>query len=217
MYKGTGRNFNTGVSQLLTDSVLPMYDNCTPINYSTLTGTMGEPMISPATARPRGRVCWVGRFVNRVVGLFLVISLVGGAAGVSVATALGKPQGQPVRFSTVARGTQSGVRAPLQVVIRSASEWAELWRRHTAFAVPPPPVPQIDFGHEMVIGVLTGERRSGGYDVKILEVLRQADRLSVLYRETTPPTGALTTQALTYPHHLIRTERSKLNVVFEAQ
>lgn len=171
----------------------------------------------PASARRRGRVCWVGRFVSRVVVLFLAISLAGGAAGVFAAAAPGKPQGQPVRFSTVARGSQSGIRGPLQVVIRSASEWAELWRRHTAFAVPPPSVPQIDFGNEMVIGVLTGERRSGGYDVKILEVWRQADRLSVLYRETTPPTRALTTQALTYPHHLIRTERSDLNVVFEAQ
>lgn len=148
--------------------------------------------------------------------LLLAISLAGSAAGVA-ATAPGKPQGQTVRFSTVARGTQSGVRGPLQVVIRSASEWADLWRRHTAFAIPPPPVPEIDFGHEMVIGVLTGERRSGGYDVKILEILRQADRMSIRYRETAPPAGALTTQALTYPHHLIRTERSDLNVVFKAQ
>lgn len=162
------------------------------------------------------QVCWVGRFVNQVVGLSLVISLAVGAVEVS-ATVRGNPQGQPVRFFTIARGTQTGIRHPLQVVIRSASEWVELWSRHTAITIPPPPVPEIDFSHEMVIGVLTGERRSGGYDIKILEVWRQADRLLVLYRETTPPTGTFTTQALTHPYHLIRTERSDLNVIFEAQ
>lgn len=155
--------------------------------------------------------------MNQVVGLFLVVSLIVSAAEVSAATVLGNPQGQLVRFSSIARGTQTGIRRPLQVVIRSASEWASLWHRHTVITIPPPPVPEIDFSHEMVIGVLTGERRSGGYDVKILEVWRQTDHLLVLYRETTPPTGTLTTEALTHPHHLIRTERSDLNVIFETQ
>lgn len=146
-----------------------------------------------------------------------MISLAVGALDVSAAMVQDNPQGQPVRFSTIARGTQTGIHRPLQVVIRSASEWAELWRQHTAITTPPPPVPEIDFSHEMVIGVLTGERRSGGYNVKILEIRRQADHLLVLYRETTPPTGTFTTQALTHPHHLIRTERSDINVIFEAQ
>jgi hypothetical protein len=147
----------------------------------------------------------------------LAMLLAMGGAAVFAAATPGWPDGQPVTFSTVARGSQSGIRESLQVLIRSDPEWADLWRRHTAPVLPPPPVPQIDFGHQMVIGVFIGKRPSGGHEVEVVDVREAAGRLAVRYRGKIPPAGMLTTQALTYPYHLIRLRRSDLPVAFEAQ
>lgn len=51
----------------------------------------------------------------------------------------------------------------------------------------------------MAIVVFLGERRTGGYAVEITGVEKQPVGLIVSTRETSPPPGAMVTQALTQP------------------
>ncbi len=112
-----------------------------------------------------------------------------------------------VPFATVARGAQSGIREPLHAVVRTLDDWTTLWRRHLGGAPPP-----IDFAAEMVVAVFAGTRPTGGYTVEIIDVVLAERALRVGYRERTPPPGALVTQALTAPFHIIRLPRSDLPV-----
>lgn len=49
-----------------------------------------------------------------------------------------------------------GIQDSVRVVIRSAEEFAALWRQATSLQTSPPPVPEVDFEREMVIVVGAG-------------------------------------------------------------
>ena len=125
----------------------------------------------------------------------------------------GRTPGTPVTFSTVDLGTSSGIRDPTRVVVRTAREWLVVWARHAqpVGAVVPPPV---DFSREMVVGVFMGQRETGGYQIEIIGVERTASVLRVLYVTREPEAGAILTQALTQPFHLVRLARDDAFVSF---
>jgi hypothetical protein len=120
----------------------------------------------------------------------------------------------PVSFTTIQKGIYSGVREPLQVVIRSQQEWAALWSRHASGRHPAAPPPDIDFSAEMVVGLFLGEKSTGGYSVEITTAELAGSRLHVYYRERSPARDALVTQVMTQPHHLIRLPKSEAAAVF---
>ena len=125
----------------------------------------------------------------------------------------GRTPGTPLSFSTVELGVSSGIREPTRIVARTSREWLVVWARHVQSigAVVPPPV---DFSREMVVGVFMGERETGGYQIEIIEVERTASALRVHYRTRSPEPGALLTQALTQPFHLIRLARDESPLTF---
>jgi PrcB C-terminal len=110
-------------------------------------------------------------------------------------------------FQTVAKGSRSGVREPLQISIRSQAEWDALWKRHVSIETNPPPPPVIDFNKQIVIGVFLGEKPTGGYDVEIIRAEQTDGALVIHYREKNPPPGGIVIQALTQPFHIIRVAR----------
>lgn len=112
-----------------------------------------------------------------------------------------------VSFQTVVKGSRSGVREPLQIVIRSQAEWDALWKRHVSIETNPPPPPAIDFNKQIVIGVFLGEKPTGGYDVEIIRAEQTDGALVIHYREKNPPPGGIVIQALTQPFHIIRVAR----------
>jgi len=110
----------------------------------------------------------------------------------------------PLSIATVVRGHRSGIREPLQTVIRKQDEWNAFWKRHSSTNPNPPPTPIIDFNREMVVGVFLGEKSTGGYEVEIVRAERRDSALYFYYREESPAPGAMVTQALTQPFHLVR-------------
>jgi hypothetical protein len=112
--------------------------------------------------------------------------------------------GTRLSTATVAKGYRSGVRDPLQVVIRSQGEWNAFWKRHSVTNTNPAPAPNVDFDREMVVGIFLGEKSTGGYEVEIVQAERRDSSLYFYYRETIPMPGAMVTQALTQPFHLVR-------------
>jgi hypothetical protein len=110
-------------------------------------------------------------------------------------------------FQTVVKGARSGVRDPLQIVIRSQAEWDALWKRHVSIETNPPPPPAIDFNKQIVIGVFLGEKPTGGYDVEITRAEQSDGALVLHYREKSPLPGSIAIQVLTQPFHIIQVVR----------
>ena len=71
--------------------------------------------------------------------------------------------GSDVPIETVAAGEQSGVGDPRQVVARAQEEWGRLWQEHA----PRLPIPKVDFGVRMVVGVFLGTRPTSGFAVRV--------------------------------------------------
>lgn len=100
-------------------------------------------------------------------------------------------------------GSESGTR-----VLRDTDEWISLWKE--LGREPPQPV---DFSRHIAVAIFAGERRSGGYNLRVVNVRAESGRLLVDYIEEAPAAGAITTQALTSPWVVTVIPRSGLPVV----
>lgn len=118
-----------------------------------------------------------------------------------------------VPLTNLQKGDFSGVRGPLQVVVRTQEEWDKLWKRHSSTAKPPSP-PRINFATEMVAAVFLGEKNTGGHEVEITRAERKNSTLYIYYLEKRPPSDAIVTQVLTQPYHLVKLPRDDAPVVF---
>jgi hypothetical protein len=107
-------------------------------------------------------------------------------------------QSPPPTVRTVVKGAMSGVEARREVVIRSAAEWAALWKEHGVRD----PLPAVDFSREMVVGVFLGVRNTTGYGVEIVRAVGNGSVMTVQYVEASPGRDAITAQVLTAPYHL---------------
>lgn len=118
-------------------------------------------------------------------------------------------------FEEVEQGAQSGIRDPRGIAVRDGETWGALWQEHTAGVDPPLPVPEVDFGREMVVAFFLGERPTGGYSVEIVRIILWPDGLVVRVAVTQPESGEIVPQVLTQPFHIVRVKRVELPVLFE--
>jgi hypothetical protein len=113
------------------------------------------------------------------------------------------------------KGVNSGVRDPRTVIVESADMWQALWTEHTAGMQPMPPLPDVDFSRNLVIGVFAGQKATAGYGIEIIETRASPTSLTVLYRETIPDTTAIPAQTPTQPYHLEVIPKSNLLIQFK--
>jgi len=113
---------------------------------------------------------------------------------------------------TIAKGDQSNIESPTQVLARTEAEWLALWRRHAGDRERPP----VDFTREMVAGVFMGIRPNAGFSTTIITSMEVKGVLVVRYTETIPPRDAVTAQILTAPYHLVAIPKAAVtDVKFE--
>lgn len=107
------------------------------------------------------------------------------------------------------KGTYGKIVEGTQVVLRSEDElaafWAELHGGSTSAggdALPDPP--QVDFETQIVVGVVLGERSTGGYSVDIDRVMANEDQgtMRVEYTRIEPGDACAATGVLTSPYVL---------------
>jgi hypothetical protein len=125
------------------------------------------------------------------------------AAGVFVVLAFQAAPQTPVKFTTIDRGQQSNIEEARQAVARTAAEWTALWKAHAGDR----PRPAIDLTKSMVVAVFLGTRPTGGFEVEITGIEKEGSDLVVTWREHRPARGAMLSQILTMPFHLVSTEK----------
>jgi hypothetical protein len=147
--------------------------------------------------------------------LFVLIGLIGsseaaepsakrGSGVAGAADVKTKPPTQ-VSFLNVVKGYRSGVREPLQTVVRSQAEWMMLWRRHSNDLNATPPA--VVFDLEIVVAIFLGEKPTGGYDVTIQRAEQSGDELMIDYQEKTPAPGSINILVFQQPFHIVRINR----------
>ena len=105
------------------------------------------------------------------------------------------------------------------MVFRDAGSWEAFWNRYCKVITGEGnklPAPEVDFSVQMLVGVFSGEKPTGGYSISIQRVLDGPKRLVVEYLEKSPPPDAMVTMALTYPCQIIAVPRSDKSVEFKA-
>lgn len=111
-------------------------------------------------------------------------------------------------------GVTSGITTAGLHVLRDQASLDALWRTHMRLQLPMPPAPQIDFEDSMIVAAFVGQKPTGGYSVKIEEIVRipatadQPGQLVVRTSESIPDGDAMVTQMLTSPFHMVRVEKA---------
>lgn len=107
-------------------------------------------------------------------------------------------------FTSVQKGTHSGVTERKAVLLTDEAGWQANWQQLSATVVPAPPAPAMDFSQQSVLAVYMGEKKSGGYAIEITGVELSDGTLKVTVKETRPGPGTMVTMALTQPYHMVR-------------
>ncbi len=113
------------------------------------------------------------------------------------------------------KGYRCGYSEAARLVIKTEDRWKEVWRKVHLLRVPKPELPEIDFQEEMIIAVFMGDRKSGGYEIEIREIIKTEKEIVVQVEEKEPSPESLRTMALTQPYHIIVVKSSLLPVRFQ--
>ena len=114
-------------------------------------------------------------------------------------------------MKTVDKGPMSGIDTPRQVTVKTAAEFATLWKQHAADRK----MPDVDFANNVVVGIFLGSRPTAGYGVEIVSVQPESGALVVKYKESRPRPDMITAQMLTSPFHLVAVPKFDGTVRFE--
>lgn len=146
--------------------------------------------------------------VARAVAVSWVFLVVVGCGGVAPRPGPGEAaQARVLSFRVLDSGAQSGITSPQERVVGGAEEWERLWQAHQARGFPRRLLPAADFVRELCIAIVVGERPTGGFAVRVEQVVESAAGIEVVYRVTAPAPGAIVSQVLTSPFVMISVAR----------
>jgi len=145
----------------------------------------------------------------RVLGLGTLLGCV-----IVAASASGQAAKDEIAIVKQWNGAMSGETKAQRVVIRKADEWKKLWAKTHGNVTPPPAVPEVDFDKNMVLAVYQGQKGSGGYDVKIVKVVKGNKGVTAQVKETAPGKDDIVLTVITSPYHIVVVPKAE-DVKFE--
>jgi protease stability complex PrcB-like protein len=104
-----------------------------------------------------------------------------------------------LRNSATAFTTYSGLNDSVRAVVRDSAAWHELWRTINRPFYPPPPLPRVDFEHDMVVIAALGARPTAGYDIVIEGARLDSAEVEIALRTLSPAPGCPVSAAMTQP------------------
>lgn len=119
-----------------------------------------------------------------------------------------------VRWSQFQAGQQSKIQGLTTRVLMTEGDWQSFWRNLTG--QDPSTAPKgIKWNEELLIAVCIGQRKTGGYSVRIEDMIKKdAGNVIVQYSITSPRSGDMTTQAITSPWVVARVSRQPVDYSF---
>jgi hypothetical protein len=109
-----------------------------------------------------------------------------------------------LRSEPVSLTYASGLSTRQRLVVSDSGTWQQVWTSIWRRVSPEPPLPQVDFGSEIVVVAAMGERSTGGFTILIDSASETTAGISIRIRSTSPGAGCGTTQALTQPVDVAR-------------
>ena len=173
--------------------------------------------------------------MKALILLFLFVTGVFSNAAVDISQEP-KPQGPPLTITQLgpkrsgprtSYAVVSGVSDRRRMVIRDRETWSDVWKQINSGpmsftlgpggeTVPnlPPPAPQIDFTHNMLLVVTMGSEPTSGYAIVVDGVYEHANQLEVVVRNVSPGRSCFTLQYMTQPVDIVEVEKREGSVVF---
>jgi len=124
-----------------------------------------------------------------------------------------KPASNDVDFTTIARGSFSGIRTAERLAVRDEGTWLSVWHRHSSELQHFEPAPHVDFEKSMVVAVFQGEGNSRSGLIQVDSIKAFQDKIVVLLSDS-GQTGAKSARNTTRSFHIVKAPRSLLPVVF---
>lgn len=75
-------------------------------------------------------------------------------------------------------------------------------------------VPKIDFSKERIVALFLGQKNTGGYSIKVKDVVEKGGKIYVSVEEITPKPGGMATMAISNPYTIVKINATK-DIVFE--
>jgi hypothetical protein len=136
------------------------------------------------------------------------------ALDASGAAALTSGPLEDISFTVLAEGQNAArVTERKNYAVYGEEEYARLWQM--AYGDDAPPMPEVDFERNYVIGVFAGVRPSGGYDIAVTQIADSSTERTVSITLTSPGDGCMTSQAFTSPFEIVRVPIATLDLVRE--
>jgi len=116
-------------------------------------------------------------------------------------------------YKVLSQGQQSGFTLQKTLIIDNANEFNELWAIHTGGMKTPTPI--IDFKRKAVIASFLGEQTTGGYSIKVLDVIYTEKFTQVIFAGHRPTPGSMRTMQITQPYLMITVDKTKKPIYFK--
>ena len=113
------------------------------------------------------------------------------------------------------KGYHCGYTKAARLIVKTEDRWKEVWGKVHRLRLPQQELPKIDFQKEMVIAVFMGERKSGGYEIEIREIIKTEKEIVVEVEEKEPSPESFQSMAITQPYHIVVVKSSPLPIRFQ--
>lgn len=118
---------------------------------------------------------------------------------------------------TVAKGFNSLEKQKTELIIKSHEELKNLWNIIYATQLDKPPLPNIDFDTNIIIGIFLGEKPTAGFSIEVQKIMEENGKIIVYIEETSPPQDSFQAQIITEPYHVIQIPKMDKPVVYQYQ
>ncbi|UCE96724.1 MAG: protease complex subunit PrcB family protein [Candidatus Bathyarchaeota archaeon] len=119
-----------------------------------------------------------------------------------------------LEFEVMDFGSISGYSEESYLVVRTATEWIDIWQRHMGSRLSPPEAPDVDFTEKMVICCFMGERPTAGFSMSISRIYVYQELMYVEIIKSGPPEDFFSATVITCPYVFVTLEKTELNIIF---
>lgn len=122
-----------------------------------------------------------------------------------------------IHMKTVAKGFNSLEKQKTNNMIQNHEELKNLWNIIYATQLDKPPLPNVGFDTNVIIGIFSGEKPTAGFSIEVQKVMEKDGEIIVYIQETSPPQDSFQAQIITEPYHVIQIPKMDKPIVFQYQ